>query len=786
VDGRPEDPEFRREAWSDLHFLYQTSPILTGSVELLADGDLLHLHDNPASNRFFGLEPGSTNGRSARSLGVPEETIRLWRGHYRQAEAESRAVRFDYQHCADGKSLWLNVTVAALGGGRFVYVAQDITERKAAEQALAHSEIRYRRIFEEAAVGIAEVDLDGRWLRVNQRLCAILGYDEPQLRTLRFQDITHPEDVDADECLAAQLRAGEIETYSLEKRYLRSDGSLVFANLTVALVRDETGAPSHFISVVEDISAARQAQERLLSAEREYRARLESEIAARTAERDRIWNVARDLMVVATPSGQFISANPAWERLLGWPTEEVVGRFAKDFMPEEDVVRLASELAALEAERPAPPCEHQYRHKDGSWRLISWVAELRDGLIYSVGRDITEERRARAALESAEAALRRISKMEAIGQLTGGIAHDFNNLLAAISGAAELIQLRADDPERVKKLAAIALEAIGRGSKLTGQLLAFSREQAVQPKPADVTALAGSLEHLLSRTLGPTIELSLANDPPVWATCDPTQLEMALINLAINARDAMPGGGRLTIATRLFHISGDQELATGDYVAIEVSDTGCGMPPDVLEKAFEPFFTTKPVGKGTGLGLSQVYGMARQARGIARVASAVGEGTTVTLLLPACEAEAVLETTPANDIAQPAPGATILVVDDDPDVRLMAATMIESLGHRVIQAANGHAALMILDHHAPDLILIDYAMPGMTGAELATAIHGRDATQRLVFVTGFSDVSAIRDAVSKPEILAKPFRIDDLAAVLRRMLPSKSRPTAPDEALGAA
>ncbi|PHK93320.1 hybrid sensor histidine kinase/response regulator [Pseudoroseomonas rhizosphaerae] len=370
-------------------------------------------------------------------------------------------------------------------------------------------------------------------------------------------------------------------------------------------------------------------------------------------------------------------------------------------------------------------------------------------------------------LEETEAALRQSQKMEAIGQLTGGIAHDFNNLLAAVVGSLDLILHRAGDAERVRRHAEAGLAAAGRGTKLTAQLLAFSRKQKIELKPLFLSALLRGMTELLRRTLGPMIRLRLElREPDLRILTDATQLELAVLNLAINARDAMPEGGDLHIASSVARIERDGVLRPGSYALLTVADTGEGMPPEVLARAFDPFFTTKGVGKGTGLGLSQVYGIAHQAGGTVRMESRPGAGTTVRIYLPLTALEPEAE--PAERKAEARAGkASILVVDDDADVREMLVTALETLGFSATEAGSGTAGLAALEAARPDLVILDYAMPDLTGAEVARLARKRWPALPIVFASGYADTATIESVAGTDAIvLRKPFRIGDLGAVI--------------------
>jgi signal transduction histidine kinase/ActR/RegA family two-component response regulator len=386
------------------------------------------------------------------------------------------------------------------------------------------------------------------------------------------------------------------------------------------------------------------------------------------------------------------------------------------------------------------------------------------------------------ALRASEAALAQSQKMEAVGRLTGGIAHDFNNLLTAVVGNLELLQLRVASDERALRLAAAAFEAAMRGAKLTTQLLAYSRTQKLALGVIDVNAVLRGTDELLARTVGPLIELRLLLDPAARpAIADANQLELAILNLALNARDAMPEGGRLTITTGRQVITPDQsgdgrdELGPGRYVVISVVDTGTGMPPEVLARAMEPFFTTKGIGQGTGLGLSQVYGIARQSGGDVRIESSAGRGTTVRILLREARRAARPNSSTAIDPSSipqsdQGPLGSVLVIDDDEDVRRIFVAGLQAYGYRASEAADGPTALHMLEQGMTvDVAVVDFAMPRMNGAALAQAARRLQPGLPIVFASGYADTAAF-EAVPGATILRKPIQIAELANAVRRML----------------
>jgi signal transduction histidine kinase len=433
---------------------------------------------------------------------------------------------------------------------------------------------------------------------------------------------------------------------------------------------------------------------------------------------------------------------------------------------------------------PEPWSEVAARH--AALALLSLLAFLLMGVVTAAAgqlqaraRELSETnarlREEMAARGNAEEALRQSQKMEALGQLTGGIAHDFNNLLQVIHGAFELILRRPGDVAKVTTWAENGLQAAERGASLTRQLLAFSRSQKLELRAFVVGELVSEMCDLLVRTLGPDITLALdLKDGEAPVLSDRTQLELAVLNLAINARDAMLHGGQLTVSTRMTRIApGHPDLQPDEYVELRVTDTGDGMSPQVVERAFDPFFTTKGVGKGTGLGLSQVYGVARQAGGAAKIESGLkhegGRGTTVTLFLRRSgrPAEAAPDHSAPRPVLAPDSGRTVLVVDDDPPVRALACETLAMLGYAVLDAGSGAEALEILSNTRPDIMLLDYAMPGMSGAELAGKARERWPGVPIVFASGHADTAAVEQALGgEALILRKPFNMESLARAL--------------------
>jgi hypothetical protein len=418
---------------------------------------------------------------------------------------------------------------------------------------------------------------------------------------------------------------------------------------------------------------------------------------------------------------------------------------------------------------------------DGSYRWLSWTGVSDIDHNYAVARDVTAEKAAAERLKATEEALLQSQKMEAVGQLTGGIAHDFNNLLTGIVGSLDLLQTRLNQgrTENVARYINAAMTSANRAAALTHRLLAFARRQPLIPKSVDANQLVVSLEDLLRRTIGETIDLGIAASDDLWFTlCDPNQLESALLNLAINARDAMPAGGKLTISTanaRLDGVSADTPaLAPGDYICIDVTDTGIGMSAEVAARAFDPFFTTKPIGQGTGLGLSMIYGFARQSNGHATIDSRPGQGTSVRLYLPRHHGDAATEHASAIRAAEhAATGETVLVVEDEPVVRAVILEMLGEQGYRTLEAVDGPSGLRILRaKERIDLLVTDVGLPGMNGRQLADQARETRPDLKILFITGYAESAAIANGFLQPgmEMITKPFDLENLSQRIRKMV----------------
>ncbi len=591
----------------------------------------------------------------------------------------------------------------------------------------------------------------------------------------------HPEDQPRVRARwAASLASGDV--YEIEFRVRRADGAYRWFLVRALPVRGPDGALLRWIGANTDID-----EQRILSEElARMNATLERRVEERTLERDRLWRLSTDVMLVADFEGRIEAVNPAWTALLGWDATDLAGRSVMSLVHPDDVAATLAEMAALAAGVTTLRFENRNRHRDGSYRWLAWTAVPDDRSVHAVGRDMQAEKESAETLRRIEEALRQSQKMEAVGQLTGGLAHDFNNLLTGISGSLDLLQKRLAQG-RVNDVDRYVIAAQGaskRAAALTHRLLAFSRRQTLDPKPTDVARLINGMTELIRRTAGPGIAVEAVDAPDLWtALVDPNQLENALLNLCINARDAMPDGGCLTVETgnRWMDERAGREhgVPPGQYLSICVGDTGTGMAPDVRERAFEPFFTTKPLGQGTGLGLSMIYGFARQSGGQVGITSAVGEGTTVCIYLPRHygASEAWDERDAREAVLSPAAmGETVLIVDDEATVRMLVVDVLSDLGYGALEAEDGPSGLAILRSAARvDLLVTDVGLPGgMNGRQVADAARVLRPGLKVLFITGYAETAAVGNGHLDPgmAVMTKPFAMDDLAGKIRTLIAS--------------
>jgi PAS domain S-box-containing protein len=502
----------------------------------------------------------------------------------------------------------------------------------------------------------------------------------------------------------------------------------------------------------------------------------ERALDATSSINQRIFDTSLDLILVVDKRGNFLRVSPSSAAILGYQPDEMVGHSAAEFLYPDDLEGTRHEMRLARRGQVMRNFECRYIHKDGRIVTLAWtgVWSEPDHQHFFIGRDMSR----RIALEQQ---LRQAQKMKAVGQLTGGIAHDFNNILTVITGMVEaLSEAVKTDPILAEMVKSIE-EAAERGAQLTQRMLAFARKQPLQPRPIDLNDIVTRMVAMLQRTLGEDIAVKTVLANGLWpAQADPFQLEDAIVNLAVNARDAMPTGGELAIGTSNIHLdehyaAHNVEVAPGDYVVVAIADTGVGMPPEVIEHAFEPFFTTKDVGRGTGLGLSMVYGFVTQSRGHVRIASEIGRGTSIMLYLPKATTEGAAPDIPESAVEPVTDGReTILIVEDDAAVRKVAATILKRIGYQVWQAEDGKSALDILQTGiAIDLLFTDLIMPnGMSGQDLMRTARERRPDLKVLFASGYSEQFIAGRGVADHGIplLSKPYRKQQLAQAIRKAL----------------
>jgi PAS domain S-box-containing protein len=480
--------------------------------------------------------------------------------------------------------------------------------------------------------------------------------------------------------------------------------------------------------------------------------------------------VADYALYMLDPKGIITSWNIGGERIKGYSPQEILGQHFSRFYTETDRANGKPARALGIAREKGRYEEEGWRvRKDGTFFWASVVIDpiYEDGQLVGfakITRDITERRNTQLKLEAMQKQLAESQKFDALGQLTGGVAHDFNNLLMIISGSLHMLKRGADDPTKLQRAISAMETATKRGAALTNQLLTFARRQSVNPQAIDFAERVAAIREVLDAGVGSSVRLALDIDGDVWPIkTDVSELETALLNLVINARDAMPDGGTVTIGAR--NVVLDEAPLAGDFVGIDVTDTGLGIPSDVLDKIFEPFFTTKPIGKGTGLGLSQVHGFAHQAGGTVRVASELGKGTTFTILLPRGEDAPAQDTT-----AEPAfqGSGTVLLVEDNPDVALVSIGLLEQLGYQVRRVADAEAALREIENNGVDFVFSDIVMPGkMDGLTLAHHLRQIRPGLPILLATGYSEVAAgVRGDFP---ILRKPYEIHELSEAIAKL-----------------
>jgi PAS domain S-box-containing protein len=640
---------------------------------------------------------------------------------------------------------------------RLLGVVQDVTERRRTRRALERSKAQFNMLARDMPIHVWTARGNGTIDWSNDSMHDYCGMPLGSLVGSGWMRFVHRED---RKRLALSWQTAQAlgEVFEAEVRLRDANGNYRWHLARATPHIDAGGAITAWIGTNTEIEAQKQVE------------------ASYAQDRDRLWAISQDLMLVCDFEGRITAVNPSAQRLLGWSADEMLGQPIATFVHPDDRKMTDHEVAHLSKGALTLAFENRYRMKGGEYRRLSWTAVPSSERIHAVGRDITDQR-------AIEEALRQSQKMEAVGQLTGGIAHDFNNLLQGISGSLDMMQTRLSQgrAQDIERWLEGAKTSAARAAALTHRLLAFARRQPLDPRTVRANPLVSSLEDMLRRTMGETIALDFAFCKDLWLTkCDPNQLENAVLNLAINARDAMPEGGRLTIETCNAHLDDSSratghDVAPGQYVCICVTDTGMGMDETTLSRAIEPFFTTKPPGQGTGLGLSMIYGFARQSEGYVRIYSEPDQGTTVKLFLPRylSSSEDAARLPARKDMRGAEDGEVVLVVEDEPVVRGLILEVLDELGYRAIEAEDGPQGVAILQSSTRiDLLVTDIGLPGLNGRQVAEAGLEQRPGLKVLFMTGYAENAARASGFLEEgmEMITKPFAMDVLANRIRDIL----------------
>jgi|GEM_PF-1136911 len=725
---------------------------------------------NPAGAVISGYSPEELIGRFANELVVPEQR-ELAARRFAERLAGEEAGEAEYLLLRkDGTRLPVSISSTVIEEhGRptgALGIVSDISERNRASDALLESERRFRGSFESASIGMALVALDGHFIEINPAFCELVGYSAEEMTSRRFQHITHPDDLARDLENVQRTLDGDFDSYQMEKRYVRSDGSEVWVMLSVTLVRGADGTPLHFVAHAQDIDARKRADERFVAAERRYRT---------LVEQLPLCMYIRSLDM--TKPNIYVS--PQVEEILGYPVSDWLNdpNLVTRIMHPDDQERVLGEAARVRSGTGSFAEEYRYLKPDGT---VVWVQDemhlVRDEQgepLYVQGfvRDITERKLTEAERDRLRDELLHAQRLEALGRLAGGVAHDFNNMLTAIRGYAELLVADPNAPSSMRDNAHRIVQATEQAADLPRQLLAFGRKQILEAAIVNLNDVVSSIRGLLEHVSGAiTVGIAPTAANP-WAFADRSQLEQALVNLALNASDAMPSGGRLEVATANVTIDEDDaiepEARPGSYVVIRVTDTGIGMDDETRRRAFEPFFTTKAEKEGSGLGLSSVYGTVAQSGGFVLLETEVDVGTTFSLYLPVAAA-------PVEARAR-----TILLAEDEEIVRDLTTQILKNAGYDVLAAGDGTEALVLYEEHRDDIdgVVTDIVMPGLGGRGLARQIREHDAELPIVFISGHhEETPETLQLGTGAALLQKPFSVDALVDAVGRLVGAHPAP----------
>ncbi|KQQ36235.1 diguanylate cyclase [Duganella sp. Leaf126] len=673
------------------------------------------------------------------------------------------------------EQVWMDLDYAPIldeAGKPFgvLVVVVETTAKVRAVQQLRASENTFRTLAQAIPSQVWAADADGALTWLNEQVYRYSGTQPGQLTGDAWTAVLHPDD-SARVTAAWRASVATAQNFEVEYRIRRADGAWRWHIVRAMPIIDDNGVVQRWVGTSTDIED-----------QKATASKLQQQVAERTAERDRMWRHATDVMLVASFDGWITSVNPAFTRLLGWDEHEIIGTSLYQLIHPDDLQSSRAEMTSLAQGQTTFRFENRTLRKGGGHAILSWTAVPDEGYIHAVGRDITVERAAAEEVRRTALKLQQAQKMEAIGKLTGGVAHDFNNLLQVISGNLQLLASDVRGMPRAVHRVEQALAGVTRGAKLASYLLAFGRRQALDPRVVRIGRFITGMEDMLRRSLGEEIEIETVISGGLWNTLvDTAQVENAVLNLCINARDAMDGVGKLTIevGNALLderYASNHPELAPGQYVMIAVSDTGSGMSPEIMAQAFDPFFSTKPEGKGSGLGLSMVYGFVRQSGGHVQIYSEPGCGTTVKLYLPR---STDIEDAPAPPEPRAVVGGqeTILVAEDDEGVRATVVEMLGELGYRVLKAGDAASALSIIDSGIPiDLLFTDVVMPGpLRSPELARKARERLPGIGVLFTSGYTENAIVHGGRldAGVDLLGKPYTREALARKVRHVLANR-------------
>ncbi len=646
-------------------------------------------------------------------------------------------------------------------------------ERIATE--LQASEERMRLFFERQIVGMAITSPEKGWLQVNNELCRMLGYSREELSGVTWTELTHPDDLRADLDQFERLLAGAIDEYSMEKRFIRKDGAVIWTELSVGCVRFADGAVDYVLALLVDITERKQAEAALRESEERHRTLVNNlpGLAYRCLN-DEHWTM--------------IFFSDEIERMTGYPAADFIDNSVRSYAsiihPDDRAMVDRAVQAGVIARQPFE-MEYRLNRADG---VTIWVHEKRQGVYGPGGNlvwldgvviDITRHIRAEEEKRNLQAQLLQSQKMESVGRLAGGVAHDFNNMLQTILGYSDLSLAQVEATSPVHEGLLEIRKAAMRSADLTRQLLAFARKQTVSPKILDLNDTVAGMLKMLQRLIGENIDLAWLPGHSLWPVkMDPSQLDQILANLAVNARDAIADTGKITIETENIsrhaaYCADHPDCLPGEYVLLAVSDNGCGMDKETLAQIFEPFFTTKEKGKGTGLGLATVYGIVRQNNGFVNVYSEPGQGTTFSIYLPSFAGETAAAETSLTE--EPAGGTeTVLLVEDEDSLLNLGKAILQRLGYTVLTANTPMAAIQLAQEHAGEihLLITDVVMPEMNGRELAQRLSSLRPAMPCLYMSGYTaDVIAHHGVLDTGiHFIQKPFSIGDLARAIRETL----------------